>query len=31
MDMLIREPMRQTRYQGAIIQDDKMLLNKHMH
>ena len=30
MDMLIREPMRQTRYQGAIIQDDKMLLIRHM-
>ncbi len=29
MDVLIREPMRQTRYQGAILQDDKMLLIRH--
>ena len=29
MDVLNREPMRQTRYQGAIIQDDKMLLIRH--
>ncbi len=29
MDVLIREPIRHTRYQGAIIQDDKMLLIRH--